>query len=127
MPTASAVVGDIIALVRNLKLGFVASSPNGSAGERKPVVEREDDAYKYYFRLTAADQPGVFAQVAHLFGEYRASMETVLQKRVEGGRAEIVIVTHEISSRLAREISLHLTRSPQLAVEAVMPVEPVAE
>ncbi|EJY54664.1 Homoserine dehydrogenase [Alicyclobacillus hesperidum URH17-3-68] len=127
MPTASAVVGDIIALVRNLKLGFVASSPNGSAGERKPVVEREDDVYKYYFRLTAADQPGVFAQVAHLFGEYRASMETVLQKRVEGDRAEIVIVTHDISSRLAREIAVHLSRSPQLAVEAVMPVEPVAE
>ncbi|KRW92879.1 homoserine dehydrogenase [Alicyclobacillus tengchongensis] len=127
MPTASAVVGDIIALVRNLKLGFLASSPNGSAGERKPVVEREDDVYKYYFRLTAADQPGVFAQVAHLFGEYRASMETVLQKRVEGDRAEIVIVTHDISSRLAREIAVHLSRSPQLAVEAVMPVEPVAE
>ncbi|MDI9260323.1 homoserine dehydrogenase [Alicyclobacillus sendaiensis] len=127
MPTASAVVGDIIALVRNLKLGVVTSWPYALAGSRKPVVDFEDDLYKFYFRLMAADQPGVFAQVAHLFGELRVSMETVLQKRVAGGQAEIVIVSHEIPGKLAHEVATRLRAMPNIAVEAVMPVEPVNE
>lgn len=128
MPTASAVVGDIIALVRNLRLGYVTSSPNISESVRKPVVEREDDCYKYYFRLTALDQPGVFAHIAQLYGESGASMETVLQKRVESGRAEIVVVTHEISSSRARLLAEKLADLPEVhEVNMVMPVESIAE
>ncbi|GMA65328.1 homoserine dehydrogenase [Alicyclobacillus fastidiosus] len=127
MPTASAVVGDVIALVRNLKLGYVASSPQGTLSV-KPVVDREDERYKYYFRLLAHDQPGVFARVAQLFGEAHASMETVLQKRVQSGCAEIVIVTHDISSAKSRYLVDQLQNLPQLhSVECVMPVEPVTE
>ncbi|WAH38180.1 homoserine dehydrogenase [Alicyclobacillus dauci] len=128
MPTASAVVGDIISLIRNLKLGYVVSSPNGGAATTKPVVDREDERYKYYFRLLAQDQPGVFASIAQLFGENHASMETVLQKRVRGSCAEIVIVTHDISSSKARRMIADLKALEHLhAVECVMPVEPVAE
>ncbi|MFB5188894.1 homoserine dehydrogenase [Alicyclobacillus fastidiosus] len=127
MPTASAVVGDVIALVRNLKLGYVASSPQGTLSV-KPVVDREDERYKYYVRLLAHDQPGVFARVAQLFGEAHASMETVLQKRVQSGCAEIVIVTHDISSAKSRYLVDQLQKLPQLhSVECVMPVEPVTE
>lgn len=127
MPTASAVVGDVIALVRNLRLGYVVSSPNGTV-LHKPVVDREDEQYPYYFRLKAHDQPGVFARIAHLFGEHHASMETVLQKRVQHGRAEIVIVTHDISSRKARDLSADLAKLADLdSVDVVMPVEPVTE
>ncbi|WP_206917483.1 homoserine dehydrogenase [Alicyclobacillus suci] len=127
MPTASAVVGDVISLVRNLKLGYVASSPNGTLTV-KPVVDREDDRYKYYFRLVVHDQPGVFASIAQLFGSAHVSMETVLQKRVDGSCAEIVIVTHELSTTTARHLVDELQHLPHLqAVECVMPVEPVTE
>lgn len=127
MPTASAVVGDVISLVRNLKLGYVVSSPNGTMSY-KPVVEREDERYKYYFRLIAHDQPGVFAAIAQFFGEANASMETVLQKRVHGGCAEIVIVTHEIPSASARQMQLQLQDILHIhSVECVMPVESAAE
>lgn len=127
MPTASAVVGDVISLVRNIKLGYVVSSPTDSSAH-KPVVDRDDDQYKYYFRFRAYDQPGVFASIAKLFGEQDASMETVLQKRVEAGHAEIVIVTHDISSQKARQIKHELEHLPHLhAVDCMMPVEPVTE
>lgn len=128
MPTASAVVGDIIALVRNLKLGYVASSPNALNHRRKPVVERDDECYKYYFRMSAIDQPGVFAHIANLFGDSQASMETVLQKRVDAGHAEIVVVTHEISSQQARRLAQKLADLSEVhEVNMVMPVEPVAD
>lgn len=127
MPTASAVVGDVISLVRNLKLGYVVSSPS-SAAETKPVVDREDEQYKYYFRMTVEDRPGVFAGIAQLFGGQNASMETVLQKRVQGNCAEVVIVTHDVSSANARRMTELLQALPHiLSVACVMPVEPVAE
>lgn len=127
MPTASAVVGDVISLVRNLKLGYVESYSH-SGGQVKPVVDREDERYRYYFRMVADDRPGVFASIARLFGESDASMETVLQKRVENRAAEIVIVTHDISSAKARRLVEGLNVLNYLqSVQCIMPVEPVAE
>ncbi|MCY0889298.1 MAG: homoserine dehydrogenase [Alicyclobacillaceae bacterium] len=126
MPTASAVLGDVIALLRNIGLG-VAGSPASRILLEKQVVP-DDLPYRHYVRFSVDDMPGVFARIANMFGDAQVSMETVLQKRVSHGEAEIVIVTHEIPSNRIdglRDALLHMTNVR--AIHCVMPVEPLSD
>lgn len=126
LPTASAVVGDIIGLLRNIKLG--ASARAGRLLIDKKVAMDSPDCLQHYLRLTVADERGVFAKIAALFAETDVSMETVLQKKVSNKLAEIVVVTHEIPVHLAENLVLRLQGLPQVhQVHTVMPVEPSAE
>jgi homoserine dehydrogenase len=126
LPTASAVVGDIIGLLRNIKLG--ASARAGRLLIDKKVAIDSPDRLQHYLRLTVADERGVFAKIAALFAETDVSMETVLQKKVSNKLAEIVVVTHEIPIHLAENLVLRLQGLPQVhQVHTVMPVEPSAE
>jgi homoserine dehydrogenase len=127
MPTASAVVGDIISLLRNIRLG-VAGSPALQLVRYTPVTTDDKTEYRHYLRMTVQNQAGVFAKIAQIFGDAEASMETVLQKRVQNGRAEIVIVTHELSSRRIEElVQLLASQTHVEAIHSVMPVEALSE
>jgi homoserine dehydrogenase len=53
----------------------------------------------YYVRLHVADQPGVLASIASIFGERGVSIASVIQKRAEEGGAEIVWITHLAAER----------------------------
>lgn len=127
LPTASAVMGDVIGLLRNVKLG-VAGSPARQLELNKPVVVDETTLVRHYLRLSADDQPGVFAQIAQVFGDAEVSMETVLQKKVTNGTAEVVIVTQEISSSRADTLRgmLEALDSVQ-GLHCMMAVEPLSE
>lgn len=96
LPTASAVVGDVMEVLRLLRYG-VSQSERTFLMPHKQVDVSKAPPSSYYFRLTVVDQPGVFAQIAGIFGDAGVSMETVLQKRLRQDTAEIVIVTHEVS------------------------------
>ncbi|MCL6627508.1 MAG: homoserine dehydrogenase [Alicyclobacillus shizuokensis] len=124
LPTASAVVGDLIEVLRNLRLGVVQMAPQVCLLHKRVDAASMEPA-RHYLRLLVDDQPGVFAQIAGLFGEGGVSMESVLQKRVHNSCAEIVIVTHRTSPRRLREV---LSALRQLAsvreICSVMPVEP---
>ena len=52
---------------------------------------------KYYLRLSVADQPGVFAQIAKLLGDLEISIASVIQKETDeiAQRTEIVLMTHK--------------------------------
>jgi len=127
LPTASAVVGDVIGLLRNLKLG-IAGTPPLRLDMAKTVVSEQPDLLRHYMRLSVTDEPGVFAQIAQIFGDSDVSMETVLQKRVKCGAAEIVIVTHEISGACVEALLATLSELSAVSqIHCVMPVEPVSE
>ena len=127
LPTASAVVGDVIALCRNLRLG-VAGQSTARTVLQKSVQAADSTIYRHYLRMSAHDRPGVFARIAQLFGEADASMETVLQKRAHDGFAEIVVVIHESSVHQVSRLVQNLEALPDVAaVNVVMPVEPLAE
>lgn len=127
LPTASAVVGDVISLLRNMKLG-TAGTPPLRLDMAKTVCAAQPDLLRHYIRLSVADEPGVFAQIARIFGEASVSMETVLQKRVKCGAAEIVIVTHEISGDCVEQLRENLESLPTMTdIHCVMPVESLAE
>ena len=90
LPTASAVVGDLIDATRNLLAGTTAPAP-----DRQPahLVPEEDLEAGFYISLDVADRPGVLGAVTTAFGANGVSIRSVEQ---EGGTGEarLVFVTH---------------------------------
>ncbi len=99
-PTASAVVGDIIDIARNIMAGIGRRcAPLGYRDDAvanlalKPMGEIES---KYYIRFSAVDRPGVLAKISGVLGSYNISIESMVQSaRMAGEEVPIVIMTHE--------------------------------
>ncbi|MET9763536.1 homoserine dehydrogenase [Streptomyces sp. NPDC006372] len=93
-PTASAVLGDLVAVCRN-RIGG-ATGPGESAYAALPVSPMGDVITRYHISLDVADKPGVLAQVATVFAEHGVSIDTVRQSGKDG-EASLVVVTHRAS------------------------------
>ena len=91
-PTASAVLGDVVAVARH-KVGG-GHGPGESAYADLPVHAMGQARTRYHISLDVADRPGVLAQVATSFAEHDVSIETVRQQVTSGGRANLIVVTH---------------------------------
>lgn len=99
-PTASAIVGDVMAIGRNLVVGVGRrSAPLGYLDtklknlEIKPIGEIIG---KYYLRFSALDKPGVLAKIAGVLGKNGISIASMIQSaRIAGETVPIVIMTHE--------------------------------
>ncbi len=102
-PTASAVVADIIDVAQRSIAGRGSARPVAPPlyDERVRFRPMEEVCTRYYLRLLAHDQPGVFAQITQALGESGISLSSVIQKQsVTVGDppveyAEIVLMTHE--------------------------------
>ena len=99
MPTASAVVGDTVDLVRNILSGAKGRIPLLSYQfdniKKIPVMPVEDIFTNYYFRFSALDRPGVLSKIAGILGDNGISIRSVHQKgRKTKGSVPIVILTH---------------------------------
>lgn len=91
-PTASAVLGDIVAVARGLTAGPRAQT--GLEGYADlPVRPIGQVVTRYHVRLEVADRPGVLATVAGVFAGHDVSIATVHQTG-RGSEATLVIVTH---------------------------------
>lgn len=127
LPTASAVVGDLIEVFRNIQLG-VFGRVSQVCMPHKEVAAYPIQPMKHYLRLSVADRPGVFAQIAGIFGDLEVSMETVLQKRVQQGGAEVVIVTHQVPPEQLDKLVKRLDQLDAVqALHCVIPVEEVSD
>ncbi|MEV1286870.1 homoserine dehydrogenase [Micromonospora sp. NPDC049679] len=90
-PTASAVMGDIVAVARNRLAGVRAASE--SAYAHLPIRSMGEAPTRYHISLDVADRAGVLATVAGVFAKHDVSIATVRQS----GRADdaiLVVVTH---------------------------------
>lgn len=94
LPAASAVVGDLIEVARHIQGGCVGLV-GCTCSESLSVRDIADLRTSYYVRLHVADQPGVLAAIAQVFGDSGVSIASVIQKRASDGGAEIVWITHE--------------------------------
>ncbi|MFG2884900.1 homoserine dehydrogenase [Streptomyces sp. NPDC048297] len=90
-PTASAVLGDLVAVCRNRLSG--STGPGESAYAALTVSPMGDVVTRYHISLDVADKPGVLAQVATVFAEHGVSIDTVRQQGKDG-EASLVVVTH---------------------------------
>jgi homoserine dehydrogenase len=96
-PTASAVLGDVVAVARHRVGGGLG--PGESAYADLPVLDMGSAQTRYHISLDVADRPGVLAQVAAAFAEHQVSIETVRQRLIAGGdgeqsQANLIVVTH---------------------------------
>lgn len=90
LPTASAVVGDVIDAVRNRAAGTTAPAPERRPARLLPV---SDLVARYYVRLDVVDQPGVLSSVAKVFGDHHVSIGSMEQDGRQG-QARLLFVTH---------------------------------
>jgi len=99
MPTASAVVGDVVDLARNLLSGSTGRVPLMAFQmdhiRKIPVLPMKETQVHYYFRFSALDRPGVLSKISGILGDYDISIKSVHQKgRRTNGAVPIVMLTH---------------------------------
>ena len=99
LPTASAVVADIIDISRLIaadsghRVPYLAFQP--AQVQAQTMLPMDEITSSYYLRVQAEDKPGVLGQIANLLAAQNVSIEALIQKGVlDGHTAEIVILTH---------------------------------
>lgn len=95
MPTASAVVGDIIDVARDIQHN-VSSRILCTCYNDSPIYPVSKSESPYYIRLLVEDKPGVFAAIAGAFGAQQVSLHSVIQKRRQENYSEIVLITYRV-------------------------------
>ncbi|MFZ1983567.1 MAG: homoserine dehydrogenase [Desulfatitalea sp.] len=124
LPTASAVLSDIVDLARNLRRGAVGRVPltgyQPDQIRRTPVMPVTEIVTHYYFRFSVEDQPGVLAAIAGILGQNGISIKSVQQKgRKTDGHVPIVMLTHRAKEADVRQA---LTQIRGLNVVGAAPV-----
>ncbi len=100
MPTASAVIGDVVDIARNLAFGAPTRVPLRAFQPDRigkiAIVPMDELVSHYYFRFMAKDQPGVLSTISGILGEYGISIQSVQQKgRKSDGEVPVVMLTHQ--------------------------------
>ena len=113
-PTSSALLGDLIDAAKNLHSG--ARGATIGALERRPIRPIDETSSQFYVSLDAADQPGVLAAIAGVFGEHEVSIQSMQQKG-QGEDARLIFVTH-----VARDAAVTATIRAVRDLEAVKSV-----
>jgi homoserine dehydrogenase len=98
MPTASAVLGDLLDAAHNLTTGGAGRTVTLHRSALRPI---DDLLSAYYIALEVADKPGVLHAVSGVLGQHRVSIRLMEQETLpeEQGRARLVFVTHPAYER----------------------------
>jgi homoserine dehydrogenase len=122
-PTASAVVADLVDVVRTLTTDPTNRVPHlafqADALVDSPILPMSEVRTSYYLRLHAQDRPGVLADVTRILGDLGISIEAILQKEQAQGddSVPIIILTHPVleqsmNSAIRRIEALAAIRGP---------------
>jgi homoserine dehydrogenase len=108
MPTASAVVSDLVDLARNLLAGVSGRVPGlgfQAANVRAlPILPIEEISGHYYFRFSALDRPGVLSTISGVLGRHGISIRSVHQKgRKTNGAVPLVMLSHRAREKDVRQ------------------------
>jgi len=104
-PTASAVVADVVDVVRALTTDPENRVPHLAfqADELAdlPILDMEDVETAYYLRMQVSDKPGVMAEIAGIFAEFDISIEAIKQKEPAEGDTQVplIMLTHRVLER----------------------------
>ena len=120
LPTASAVVGDLMEIAREIRRGSkgrvapLAFLPDHL--EPLPVMPLGELVGRCYLVFQAADRPGVLGHIASALGEHGISIESVLQKRVAAsGAVPVLVFTHPAREDAVRRALATIDRLPEIA------------
>ncbi len=124
-PTASAVVGDVLELARDLRHGAGGRVPPlgvaRGGGGRLELMPLAEARCRYYCRFTAKDQPGVLAAISRILADHAISIQAVIQKgRREGADVPIVMLTHTAREAEMRGALEQIDRLPVISRPTVL-------
>jgi homoserine dehydrogenase len=123
MPTASAVVSDVVEIARRIAHGLPSLALDlPSVGPTPlPLTPMEAIRCCYYLRVTAQDRPGVLSRVAGILGENDISISNVIQKgRGTREAVPVVMLTHEARERDMRAALAKIDRLRDVAAATTM-------
>jgi len=123
MPTASAVLSDVIEIARRIAHGIPSLPLELPSVGPSPLPLTPMDAIqcRYYLRVTAQDRPGVLSKVAGILGENDISIANVIQKgRGTREAVPVVMLTHEARERDMRTALAKIDRLRDVAAATIM-------
>jgi homoserine dehydrogenase len=100
MPTASAVISDLVDIARDMLMGIAGRVParvrDEEAIDEIHLIPFDQIRTNYYFRFSVVDRPGVLSRISGILGANDISIATVIQKgRKQGGAVPIVMTTYK--------------------------------
>ncbi len=125
LPTASAVVADIVDICRLIdadaqnRVPYLAFHPQGV--QELTMLDMDEITSSYYLRVQAEDKPGVLGNIASLLAKQEVSIEALIQKGViDGKNAEIVILTHSTVEKQIKAAIAEVEALPSVHEPVVM-------
>jgi homoserine dehydrogenase len=123
LPTASAVLSDVLEIARRIAHGVPALALDLPAVGRQPLPLTPMEAIRccYYLRVMVQDRPGVLSRVAGILGDNDISIANVIQKgRGTREAVPVVMLTHEARERDMRAALAAIDRLPDVATSTTM-------
>ena len=122
LPTGSAVVSDIVAILRsNVDVANYSHIAQNDLWHRE-VQNISESQSKFYIRITVTDQPGVLGEITTTLGKYNVSLRSVIQKGEENSKGEVTIVlfTHKSS-----EADVNNAKKELMSLKSVITIDNV--
>jgi homoserine dehydrogenase len=120
-PTASAILGDLVAVARHKVMG--SQGPRESEYADRKIAPMGSNKTRYLIRLDVADKPGVLAKVAETFAKSDVSIQTVRQNG-RGDDAELIVMTHKATdAALAKTVETLKGLDIVKGIDSVLRVE----
>ncbi len=121
LPTASAVVGDIISIAQKIpqknQIDFL-NIKDRKISEK--IISVDELLTRYYFRFTALDKPEVLSKISSILGKFKISIYSVIQKgRQQSQAVPIVMMTHEAREKDIQSALAQINRLPFIKKKTV--------
>ena len=124
LPTASAVVSDVIYAATHSEIKYSTFKNNATADSGVKFVSDFESAY--YLRLSVDDKAGVLAKITGIFGKCGISIVEISQKstvKADGDRVPLIVITHKTNENAVKSAVAKINALGLGAVEAVIRVE----
>lgn len=92
LPTASAVVGDVFDIARNIQYNCCGRI-SCTCYKNLPIKEMDDTRNRFFLRMQVEDKCGVFSAIASAFAQHNVSIAQIIQRQNTEGIAEVVVIT----------------------------------
>lgn len=121
--TASAVIADIVDVVRTLtsdrdnRVPHLAFHPSRLSDA--PILPVEETTSAYYLRLQAVERPGVLAHVTRILGEKGINIEAIIQKQTTEAQVPVIMLTQRVEERMMNEAIREIEALPDILGEII--------
>lgn len=119
--TATAVIGDLVSVARNLQSG--ARGVGCTCFHERTIRPMSEMEGQYYILTSVEDRPGVLAEIAGVFGRSRVSLRSMWQEGL-GDEAQLVFVTHRAREGAFQDAATQIRALPSVReVRSILRVE----